>query len=79
MYDAGEEPLTCVDEEVLAATEAAVDAVAAQLVNLNVRLPTPAAEKEAMAFPPGQSLVDRDDPVPELPVNRLVFIPLWVH
>ena len=58
--------MACEDEEVLAATEAAVEAVAAQLVNLNVRLPTSATEQEAMAFPPGQSLVDRDDPVPEV-------------
>ena len=74
VFDAGEEPLACVDEEVLAATEAAVEAVAAQLVNLNVRLPTSATEQEAIAFPPGQSLVDRDDPVPELGLAPAVRI-----
>ena len=68
------EPLACEDEEVLAATEAAEEAVAAQLVNLNVRLPTSATEQEAMAFPPGQSLVDRDDPVPELGLAPAVRI-----
>ena len=66
--------MACEDEEVLAATIAAVEAVAAQLVNLNVRLPTSATEQEAMAFPPGQSLVDRDDPVPELGLAPAVRI-----